>query len=230
MAVRGGWDAYWEALSDRQTLFREQADEYVRNLAATGLLNPAARVLDFGCGFGHVADGLAPRVGELFLWDSSRNMRERAAGATASRRNVRPLDLSGRSAPPGLRFDLILVNSVAQYMSRADFAAWLRCWREMLSPSGRIVASDLIPPDCEVSRDVFDLLRFSARRGFFWAALRQAAGELGRYRRTRRAVPLTRYARGDLEGLARDAGLIVEFLPRNLTPFRDRISFTARVV
>jgi hypothetical protein len=39
---------------------------------------------------------------------------------------------------------------------------------------------------------------------------------------------LTRFGRGDLEGLARDAGLVVEFLPRNLTPFRGRISLTAR--
>ena len=68
-----------------QVLFREQADEYVRNLAGTGLLPSTGRVLDFGCGFGFVARGLSSRVGDLFLWDASENMRRRAASLWADK-------------------------------------------------------------------------------------------------------------------------------------------------
>jgi cyclopropane fatty-acyl-phospholipid synthase-like methyltransferase len=220
----GGWDAYWEELSDRQKLFREQAAEYVRNLSATGLLDPRARVMDFGCGFGYVADGVAPYVGELLLWDSSRNMRERAAAAVAGRCNVHPIDLSDGEAVARVRFDLILVNSVVQYMTRRELAGWLGRWRDMLSPAGRIVLSDLIPPQRGGIADIADLLRFSASRGFLLRALWQAVGELGRYRRMRQAAPLMRLGREDLEALAEEEGLAVTFLPRNLTHFRERIA------
>jgi cyclopropane fatty-acyl-phospholipid synthase-like methyltransferase len=219
----GGWDAYWEELSDRQKLFREQAAEYVRNLTATGLLDPRARVLDFGCGFGYVADGVAPHVSELHLWDSSRHMRERAA-AVAGHRNVHRLDLSDEKATASVRFDLILVNSVVQYMTRRELAGWLRRWRDMLCPAGCIVLSDLLPPQRGGLADIADLLRFSARRGFLLRALWQAVGELGRYRRMRQAAPLMRLARSEVEAMAAEAGLAVTFLPRNLTHFRERIA------
>jgi SAM-dependent methyltransferase len=227
-AIPAGWDDFWEELDDRQDVFRAQTEEYVRNLAATGLLDPASRVLDFGCGFGFAAGGLAARVAELYLWDRSRNMRERAAAATASLRNVFPLDLSADTPAPDRHFDLILVNSVVQYMSRAEFAGWLPRWRQLLTPAGRLVVSDVIPTDRSTTRDVIDLLWFSARRGMFLKALWQAAGEIGRYRKARRTAPLTRFGRQELEDLGREAGLVVSFLPRNLTPFRDRLTLCAR--
>jgi cyclopropane fatty-acyl-phospholipid synthase-like methyltransferase len=220
----GGWDAYWEELDDRQKLFREQAAEYVRNLTATGLLGDGMRVLDFGCGFGYVAAGVAPRVGALYLWDSSRNMRERAAAAVAGCRNVQAIDLSDSGSERSLRFDRILVNSVVQYMTVRELADWLGRWRDLLTPAGCIVLSDLIPPERGGLTDIADLLRFSARRGFLLRALWQAVGELGKYRRMRQAAPLLRVGRADLEALAGEAGLTVTFLPRNLTHFPGRLA------
>ena len=105
-------------MSDNQQIFREQSDDYVRNLESAIELDQRARVLDFGCGFGFVAELLAPRVGELFLWDASANMRRRARVKVAGCRNIRFLDLSDTQASRrDLRFDLILVNSVVQYMT-----------------------------------------------------------------------------------------------------------------
>jgi cyclopropane fatty-acyl-phospholipid synthase-like methyltransferase len=225
-----GWDAYWEELTDRQSLFREQAAEYVRNLAATGWLDARSRVLDFGCGFGYVADGVAPLVGQLYLWDSAWNMRMRALARLAARTNVHFLDLSDpqtRSVPP---FDLILVNSVVQYMSADEFSGWLVRWRGMLALSGRVVVSDLIPPGHRSYRELLDLLRFSARRGFLLKAVWQAVGELGQYGRMRQAHPLSRWGKEELTRRGAEAGLAVSFLEHNLTHFPRRItaSFTGR--
>ena len=56
---RSGWESYWEGLSDNQRIFREQSDDYVRNLQSAFQLDRRARVLDFGCGFGFVTEMLA---------------------------------------------------------------------------------------------------------------------------------------------------------------------------
>lgn len=218
-----GWRPYWESLSDRCQLFREQAKEYVGRLESALPPGSHARVLDFGCGFGFVAAMLAPRVGQIFLWDASTNMRQRARVNVAGQPNIRFIDLSDpRAVASELRFDLILVNSVAQYMTRDDFSAWLVLWRDMLAPKGRVVVSDLIPPTYPASSDIVDLLRFSARRRVLARAIWQLFGDLWRYWRVRTACPLTRIGREELSRLGQTAGFVVSFLPRNLTHFTKR--------
>jgi cyclopropane fatty-acyl-phospholipid synthase-like methyltransferase len=222
---QGGWQPYWEELSESQQPFREQADEYVRNLESSLPLAPGMRVLDFGCGFGFVAEQLAPKVGELFIWDSSANMRRRARINTARRPNVKLLDLSSEKDLFGRKgCDLILVNSVVQYMTPDEFSRWLVWWRGALAPEGRIVVSDLIPPDHRSISDLIDLLVFSARRGRLARLLWQAFSELNRYLKMRRARPLTRIGCDELSRRGAAAGLAVNFLPRNLTHFRRRIT------
>jgi SAM-dependent methyltransferase len=222
---QGIWDAYWEGLNDEQQLFREQSDEYFRNLDATFGRDPRARVLDFGCGFGFVAEILAPQVRELFLWDASANMRRHARLNVAGRQNIRFLDLTDpQSLPDKLEFELILVNSVVQYMNLEEFSNWLSRWRNMLAPGGRIVVSDLIPPNYHALWDIADLLRFSARRGFFVNAVCQAMRDIWRYWGVRRVRPLARIGREDLSQRGKDAGLIVSYLPVNLTHFKKRLT------
>jgi SAM-dependent methyltransferase len=219
------WAVYWEGLNDNQELFRAQAREYVQNLQSTLLVEPEASVLDFGCGFGFVAEMLASRVEKVFLWDTSANMRRRARLNASGHPNIRYIDLSDPKAiPRSLRFDVILVNSVVQYMSADDFSAWLVQWPSMLSPGGRIVVSDLIPPDYRSVSDIVDLLRFSASRGFLARAIWQAFTELLRYLRVRRRCPLYRIGREELIQRAKTAGLTVSCLPRNLTHFTKRVT------
>jgi SAM-dependent methyltransferase len=105
-------------------------------------------------------------VGHLFLWDAAESMLVRARSHLAGHPNVHFLDLSGSSDPPeDLRFDLILVNSVVQYMTEDEFLAWLARWREQLAPSGQIVISDLIPPDHPQPADILALLNLQHAPG-----------------------------------------------------------------
>lgn len=214
------WVSYWEELSEGQLLFRQEADEYVRRLTRALPPSPGSAVLDFGCGYGFVAEGLAPLVGSLYLWDAAESMRHHAARRLAGVANVYPLERV--EPPPGGAFDLILVNSVVQYMTEEELAGWLGRWRPLLAPSGRVVLSDLIPPDHRSLSDVLSLLRFSLRRGYFCRALRNVLGERKRYQQTVRAHPLLHVGRDHLKQLAAAAGLTATFLPRNLTHFAKR--------
>lgn len=226
--ARSGWDRYWDGLRNDQRIFQHEADDLVERMAP--ILAPLAhgRVLDFGCGFGFVAERLAPQVGELWLWDQSPSMREKATSRVARHANARVATSTPPAGTPGT-FDLILVNSVAQYLSPRQLEACLATWASMLSPAGRVILADLIPPDYSASGDMLRLLRFAARRGFFWNALGAGAGEFVRYLRMRTELPLTRYGRTEIQALATAAGLLAEFPDENLGYKAGRLTAILRL-
>lgn len=120
--------------------------------------------------------------------------------------------------------DLILANSVAQFMTADEFRGWLLRWRHMLAPTGSIVVSDLVPPDYPAFADLLTLLRFSTSRGFLGRALFDAARVMPLYWRTRKARPLLRTSRDELMAWGAEAGLTIREFPPNLTCFRHRIT------
>jgi cyclopropane fatty-acyl-phospholipid synthase-like methyltransferase len=220
-----GWQAYFDRLEHRGALYREQSALYVQSLVTAVGVRRDQRVLDFGCGFGFVAALLAPHVAEVWWWDPSPNMRSVAQRGTAGIQNASFYDLSVEASAEShgdVRFDLILVNSVVQYMAPEELSAWLARWRGMLTAQGKVVLSDLIAPDHNGLSDVADLLRLGARHGSPLRAAKEALGGLREYWRTSRAVPLTRVALEDLQRLAAEAGLDTAVLPHNLTHFRKR--------
>jgi SAM-dependent methyltransferase len=224
-ADKDAWDAYWEELPDDHRMLRENAVEYVRRLRSAIGFGPETRVLDFGCGFGNVARQLAPSVHHLSLWDDAPRMRRCAMAAVTDAANVEMLDLSsGPHEYQSPQFDLILANSVIQYMTVAEVQTWLRRWRAMLAPRGQIVVSDVVPPDYPAGRDLWIICQVSARRGFILGALYDAVRVMPLYWRARRARPLLRTSAEELCQWAAVAGLTVRFLPENLTYFRDRIT------
>jgi hypothetical protein len=88
--------------------------------------------------------------------------------------------------------------------------------------------ADVLPDRFQTHRDLLDQVLFSLRRGVFFASLRSGVTEVLRYATSRHARPLTRFARRDVEALATETGLRVEFLPRNLTCRTARLSVLLR--
>lgn len=216
------WQSYFEELSVFHPVIQAEARDAVERLESALSLNSQMSALDFGCGFGFMADELASRVREVYLWDASENMRRLASRKVARHNNVRFLDLS----TPDLisaehSFDLILVNSVVQYMSKEDFSAWLKRWRCLLAPQGSLVISDIIMPGQSFLLDLLAYLVFGAREGFLVHTLWNTLKQFSRYLRVRRKRPLTRYSREELQEQASAAGLSVRFLPENIT-YRTR--------
>jgi SAM-dependent methyltransferase len=225
------WDVFWDRVTPKQRLLNEDAVECVRNLDAIVPLGPALRVLDFGCGWGNVARLLAPRVGHLSLWDDAPRMRRLALEATAGMPNVSMLDLgngkgnrNGNGSHPADGFDLILANSVGQFMTADELRAWLPRWGRMLAPAGKIVVSDLVPPDYPAMADLLTLLRFSSSKRFLFRALWDAARVMPLYAPTRKAQPLLRTSKADLTAWGLAAGLAPPTFPPNLTCFKQRIT------
>lgn len=230
------WRNYWEvpALASQMHEHRVQSQYYVKELEKAISLDSKMRVLDFGCGFGFVAEELAGKVSEVLLWDASRNMRSRAQQLNASCGNVRLVDLSNEQAiASSPSVDLILVNSVVQYMNREELSIWLTRWRAMLAPNGRVVLSDLLPPIApSFFFELYEAFVFNVKRGLLLHLLSPATfAGLKRYSKTSQvAEPLLRLGEEALAELAKTAGLSAEIMSKNLTYFSRRLTavFTKR--
>jgi SAM-dependent methyltransferase len=101
--------------------------------------------------------------------------------------------------------DLVVMNSVAQYMTPAELDFAFAVIRKVLKPTGRFVLGDILRPQVGMLIDVFALLRFAANHGFLKDALwGLAATAVSDYRQLRTRVGLTRYSEADIiEKLAR---------------------------
>jgi SAM-dependent methyltransferase len=138
---------------------------------------------------------------------------------------VGPDELSAM-APGSL--NLIVANSVAQYLSREEFDALLRTWRRLLAPTGRLVIADVIPPGVSPLSDALALLRYAWSNGFLIAAfLGLVRTVLSPYRRIRANLGITTYTAQEITERIDAAGFKTERLPFNFEHQPARISFIA---
>ena len=110
--------------------------------------------------------------------------------------------------PPG-SLDVVVLHSVAQYLSPKELDELLVLFRRLLGADGVFILGDIIPPHVSALGDAAALLHFAARNGFLGAAL---VG-LGRtfvsdYWRLRSNLGLTRYGEGGGDGEADPRGLL----------------------
>jgi 2-polyprenyl-3-methyl-5-hydroxy-6-metoxy-1,4-benzoquinol methylase len=218
------WKAYHEIAQD-QFLFRQEATDFVARLNRHVPLSKDWTVFDFGCGFGHVSNALADKIKEIYMWDDSNNMRSTAVNNVGHHKNVILIDAaSSEDFQVQTDFDLILVNSVLQYMSSDEFSTWLMKWRSLLKPEGKIIISDIIPHKVSPLLDLTSLLFFCLRKGIIIQAVKEGYRMLNDWLRTKNVLPLQYYSREDIGQNAEDAGFVVRLYDRNLTYRQSRFS------
>ena len=186
-------------------------------------------VLDYGCGEALHATRVAEAAGKLILCEAGPNLlaalgRRFAANAriaVCSREQV--AELADRS------IDLIVLNSVAQYLTPGETDALFMLFHRLLKPGGLVVVGDIVPPDNPPYAEVAALLRLAAANGFLLAA----AGGLVRtlfsdYVRLRSRLKLTRYRAEDMIAKLGRAGFSARRAGENLGHDRRRMTFLAR--
>lgn len=229
--MTAAWLTFWDGSHPIYVSARHK-DVHYRLLAeaiARLVPGPAARVLDYGCGEALHADKLAAAVGELVLCDGA----PRRRGAIAARfadcpkiRVVSPAELDGLAERS---FDLIVMHSVAQYLSAADTGALFRIFRRLLRPDGALTVSDVIPPAVTALTDALSLLRFGAANGFLAAALHGLVRtRLSDYWRLRRHLGLTRYGETAMLETLGLAGFAGRRMAENIGHNQARMAFIAR--
>ena len=112
---------------------------------------PRARVLDLGCGGGHVAYRVAPHVGSVVAYDLTADMLAEVERGAAGRGigNLTTRQGAAERLPfEEASFDLVLCRFTAHHWQ--DFEAGLREARRVLSPDGQAVFIDVVSPEAAV--------------------------------------------------------------------------------
>jgi SAM-dependent methyltransferase len=224
------WREYWNQDTPIYVNARHKAVHY--DLIARQLVEalPAGQpaVLDFGCGEALSADIVAKRCQVLHLCDGAELVRTRLAQKFGLLGNVVVMAPEQIGEIPAKSLDLIVVNSVVQYLSRADLDALLAKWRELLKPGGQLLIADIIPHDVGALTDVMALLKLAASNGFFIASFVGLARTFfSDYRKTRAALGLAHYSEAEMLALLSAAGYDARRRTPNLGHNQARMAFVA---
>ncbi len=224
------WRDYWNADSPIYVSDRHKTLHYAliaRDVAAL-VPGPGATVLDHGCGEALSAGRVAAACGRLYLCDGAPLVRDRLSRRFADEPTIVVLAPEEVDGLPDGSVDLVVVNSLLQYLSFEELDALLGLWRLKLSARGTLVLADVLPPDLSPLDDVRALLAFAWQGGFLRAALaglvRTAFSD---YRKLRTELGLTHHSEAEMLDALRARGFAAERRP-NLGHNPKRMAFAAR--
>ena len=190
----------------------------ISNLCAKG----STSILDYGCGYfdlgieliqeGHSVDGFDPFGPAVDI--ARRRVEELVPGKAQIYSSINEI--------PRRRYDVIVLNSVIQYMTdENEFAKFLSVGRVLLrKEASLLVISDLIPINYSPVFDGLECLYYAARRSLLWPMTLH----LCRTFQNSGHKAIKRYDFADLKELAEHLDYKVKKLECNLTPSKRRYS------
>jgi hypothetical protein len=226
----GDWISFWDSAHSIYVNARHR-DVHYRTIAQDIRTHvPAgAAVLDYGCGEALHADLVAAPARTLILCEAAPVVRTRLAERFAGHPKIAVRAPEEVAALPSGSLDVVVLHSVAQYLTPQELAGLLVLFRRLIRDSGILVLGDVIPPHVSAATDAWALVRFAAANGFLGAALIGLVRTLASdYWRLRSHLGLTRYGEtAMLEKLAR-ARFSARRAPANIGHNAARMTFLAR--
>jgi ubiquinone/menaquinone biosynthesis C-methylase UbiE len=192
------------------------------------ITSPDAVVLDYACGEALSAGRVADACGKLYLAEPAPGVRGRLIARFAPNTKIRVRSLEDVKKMPENSVDLVVMISVAQYMTPDELDAAFAVIKRILKPSGRFVLGDVLRPEVGMLKDVLALLQFAYRNGFLRDALiGLVSTALSDYRELRARVGLQRYSQGEIEAKLARAGFASSLALRNIGHNPWRMTFVA---
>lgn len=204
--------------------YRQIATDLISHVPASD-----AVVLDHGCGEALDAGRVAGHCGKLYLCEAAPSVRDKLRAMLGGKTNVAVVSPEEVEALPDGTLDLVVANSLIQYLSEDELKRALATWLAKLKPGGELILADVIPPDLSALTDATELLGFAWRGGFFVAAL----GGLVRtvfsdYRKLRAQYGLSTYSAVGITALVEAAGFKGVTRRTNFGHNPHRMAFSAR--
>lgn len=188
-----------------------------------------AVVLDYACGEALSANQVAAACGKLILAEPAPGVRGRLIARFAPNTKIRVRSLDDVRKMQDRSIDLVVMNSVAQYMTPEELDGALLNIRRILKPSGKLVLGDILQPNVGMVRDVMALLGFGVRHGFLKDALvGLISTALSDYRQLRSRIGLQRYSEAEITAKLTAAGFVVQRAHTNIGHNHWRMTFIAR--
>jgi ubiquinone/menaquinone biosynthesis C-methylase UbiE len=190
--------------------------------------SPDAVVLDYACGEALSAADVAEACGKLYLAEPAPGVRGRLIARFAPNTKIRVRSLDDLRKMTEKSVDLVVMNSVAQYMTPVELDSAFAVIRRLLKPGGRLVLGDILRPEVGMFRDVLALLRFALAHGFLRDALiGLMSTALSDYRQLRSRVGLQRYGEAEMIAKLTAAGFTASRAGRNIGHNPWRMTFVA---
>jgi ubiquinone/menaquinone biosynthesis C-methylase UbiE len=225
------WISFWDSHHSIYVNARHFDVHYrtIAEMIVRHVPSPDAIVVDFGCGEALHADGVAAACRKLTLVDAAPNVRAGLAARFAAQPNIEARAPTELSALADRSIDLVVMHSVAQYLTSAELSALLVLFRRLLRPGGLLLIGDVVPPQVSAFADAMALLNYGAANGFLFAAigglLRTAASD---YTKLRSRIGITLYTEGDMLQKLEAAGFTATRAKTNVGPNPARMTFLAR--
>jgi ubiquinone/menaquinone biosynthesis C-methylase UbiE len=190
--------------------------------------SPDSVVLDYACGEALSAAKVAEACAKLYLAEPAPGVRGRLIARFAPNTKIRVRSLDDLRKMEET-VDLVVMNSVAQYMTPEELDSALAVIRRLLKPGGRLVLGDILRPEVGMARDVLALLKFASAHGFLKDALYGLASTaLSDYRQLRTRVGLQRYSEDQMIEKLAAAGFTASRAHLNIGHNPWRMTFVAR--
>ncbi len=226
------WLDFWNTPNAIFASRRHQLAHSAKVLSGVSRFVPTggnAVVLDWGCGDAVAANELAQSCRTLLLFEPAETTRSRLLANYAGRPKIDILDEAALAAVASASVDLIVVNSVVQYLSRQQFVGALRLFHRLLKGDGKLLLGDIIEPDTPMLGHVTTFLRFAWQNGFFLAGVASLArNATSPYCQLRRSAGYACYRDTEILALLGDNGFVAERLPSNIAVSQLRRSYLAR--
>jgi SAM-dependent methyltransferase len=225
------WRSFWDSEHSiyvsalhKDVHYRDMAEAIVGFVPG-----PQARVLDFGCGEATHADEVAKVAASVLLCDAAPSVRAGMVERFAGNPRIKVISPEESERLREGSVDLIIANSVVQYLSAAELERMLAVWRKLLAPGGTLIVADVIPPDVGKLSDIVALLRYARRNGFLGAAfMGLARTAVSPYRKLRSQLGISQYTEAEFMQRLKAAGFTAERIAKNMEHNPARMSFRAR--
>ena len=225
------WIAFWDSEHSLYVSARHR-DVHYRTIAedvAAYIPSSSAVVLDYGCGEALHADQIAAMARKLILVEAAPQMRARLAQRFRDHPAIEVLSPEEMRALADRSLDLVIMNSVSQYLATSELAGLFMLVRRLLRPAGLLVIGDVVPPHTSLLTDTIALLNFAAANGFLLAALRGLVRTaLSDYRQLRSRLGLSRYSEAAMIQKLERAGFLAGRAETNIGHNQSRMTFVAR--
>ena len=191
--------------------------------------SPDAVVMDYGCGEATSAALVAEACKHLTLVEAAPNVRAALRERYASNPKMSVMTPDEAAATPAGTVDMIVLHSVAQYLTAEELGAMMATFRRLLKPTGTFVLGAIVPPQMASVWAALSLLKFGAQNGIFWAAV----GGLIRilvsdYFTLKKTHGLSHYTEADMLAKLRTAGFAPQRAGHNIGHNQHRMTFLSK--